>query len=570
LMRFQQFSVTALLAMSWALAACGSSDDAAPAASGDEILTKLLDANLVEETSGLVAIQTFRDESPDSEKRVLDNMEVTRSYLQDRVDAFNAQQASLRLEPFEWKKTIDGVDRWVFGYRLGNGEHKIAIYTHLDTVPPGSDAWKPFEPRVETRAYRGGEQPFLVGRGSSDDKGPAVVALNAMRAAGQEFDRTGALSGLTLELAFDTAEETDEHMPFYVQDTGSPALGIVFDAMWTVRAEKGIERPVFRVARTPVDTATMQLVSIDTPPGPANQIADSATARISGGPATALDQLAGSLESAYASYGFDDPNYRRAPLQLTRDGDAIVLTTTVLGAQHGSVPYQNRETGANPLVSLANFLAHLVEDGTLPENDIGRMCRFMSWGWGTKVFGENQPDLLQRSDEVFTEGNGTTYALTRFNTTDQEVTLSLDVRYAIGHHSQPWDGKTQGLLPGKSTFQTTLETLMARFDTAQPGLPVTFTTSNAFAPDIRDPQGPELSAIASAYEKVMGTPTPMLAIGGGTDAKGHPALVGAGALFSDDLGPPINYHGLDEGAPLDDLRTSGRILYRLVAADAKR
>jgi len=211
-----------------------------------------------------------------------------------------------------------------------------------------------------------------------------------------------------------------------------------------------------------------------------------------------------------------------------------------------------------------------VEDGTLPENDVGRMCRFMAWGWGTKVFGENQPDLLQRSDDVFTDGNGTTYALTRFNTGDQDVTLSLDIRYAIGHHSQAWDGKTQGLLPGTSTFQATFETLMARFSKEQPGQPVTFTTSNAFAPDVRDPQGPELQSIARAYEEVMGTPTAMLAIGGGTDAKGHPALVGAGALFSDDLGPPINYHGLDEGAPLDDMRTSGRILYRLLAADAKR
>jgi len=33
---------------------------------------------------------------------------------------------------------------------------------------------------------------------------------------------------------------------------------------------------------------------------------------------------------------------------------------------------------------------------------------------------------------------------------------------------------------------------------------------------------------------------------------------------SDDFGPPINYHGLDEGAPVDDLRQSALILYRIL------
>lgn len=56
----------------------------------------------------------------------------------------------------------------------------------------------------------------------------------------------------------------------------------------------------------------------------------------------------------------------------------------------------------------------------------------------------------------------------------------------------------------------------------------------------------------------------MQAIGGATDAHGRLELITAGSLFTDDLGPPINYHGLDEGAPLTDLENSGKILLRLL------
>ena len=54
------------------------------------------------------------------------------------------------------------------------------------------------------------------------------------------------------------------------------------------------------------------------------------------------------------------------------------------------------------------------------------------------------------------------------------------------------------------------------------------------------------------------------AIGGGTDAKGHVALVAAGSLFSLGFGPPVNFHGLNEGAPLEDLWLSARILYQIM------
>ena len=93
---------------------------------------------------------------------------------------------------------------------------------------------------------------------------------------------------------------------------------------------------------------------------------------------------------------------------------------------------------------------------------------------------------------------------------------------------------------------------------------MTFETRTLAAPDIRSPRNEFLTAVNNAYREVMGESCPMHAIGGGTDAKGHPELVAAGALFTESLGPPINFHGLNEGAPLIDLENSARILLRMM------
>ena len=90
------------------------------------------------------------------------------------------------------------------------------------------------------------------------------------------------------------------------------------------------------------------------------------------------------------------------------------------------------------------------------------------------------------------------------------------------------------------------------------------TTANAAAPDVRDPQSPLFQRISGAYERAVGSPMPLAAIGGGTDAKGQVNLVAAGPLFTVAFGPPINYHGLDEGAPIEDLQLGARILNQIM------
>lgn len=543
-------------------------------------LERMLDERLFDDLARFVAIETYRSESV-PESQVVANLEKLRGDLMKQAEAFNKGQKVHKLVPFEWKqKNPNGAgEYWLFGLRLGSGPRRISLSSHLDTVPPGDNPhWEPFVLKKEKRRYLGDLTEFYVGRGAIDDKGPALVAFNVLKALARRYDSSPKLERITIELLFDTSEETDMAMPHYLKANPQqkPDLGVIYDASWCIRAEKGLERPVFSIKKgAPKQLKGLWIESLNTPQGPVNQIPDKATAVIRADSKKRLEAFAQVVDALYQRYPFDDPRYRRANLTVELQENQLVLTTDVEGAQHGSAPDENRENGANPLVSLANFLGGLVEEGKLARNEVGELSRFIAWAWGTQVFGEHHPELLQRHDEVFTEKNGTTYALTRFYTHPQgspevAANLQIDIRYALGHHAVAWDKKTEGLVGGegsKSTFQGVFGQLLNRYkkDNAAMKFEVQVSTETLSPPDVRLPQGESFQRVSSAYQRVMGVTCPARAIGGGTDAKGDTHLIAAGALFSDSMGPPINFHGFNEGAPVDDLKRGALVLYRLFA-----
>ena len=545
-----------------------------------QVIDGLIETHLFNGLSDFMKIETYRTDSSDEgekredEKRVVARLGEIQKLLNDQTAEFNKGQTT-KLRSFEWKKKITEkgkeTEYWLFGLRLGTGDYKITVCSHLDTVPPGDkSAWDhpPFDLKIERRKYPDeGNQDFYIGRGSVDDKGPAIVAFNVLKAVAKLYDGSSKLDNVTVELLFDTSEETGMSMPYYLKDeeTKPPDLGVIYDGVWTIRAEKGIERPVFKIDRGTRVSEGIWVDGLNTPKGPSNQIPGSATATIRSDSLERLNEFKDNVKKWYKDCTFDDKKYRpaRLSIELNKKGNVLTLVTVVKGAQHGSAPNENREDGANPLVSLANFLGALVGEGKLASNAVGAMCQFISWAWGTKVYGEHHPELLDRYDEVFVKKNGTTYAVTRMYTNPKSVQLEIDIRYAIGHHSNPWYG-VEGLLKGKnSIFADVFKQLTGEFNRKYHTHQVTIKTETAAAPDIRLPKGKSFSKIAAAYEQVMKEPTQALAIGGGTDAKGNNNLIAAGALFKNLLGPPVNFHGFNEGVPVKDLKNGARIIYRL-------
>ena len=539
-----------------------------PDKDAEERLGCYLKTLLVPETSAIVRIPTYK-----GLENLQGNLNQVKNFLRERAEAFNQTQTTLKFRFFEWRSEIS--EHWLFGFRLGNGSKKIALITHIDTVPPGGSD-RPFEPRIEKRFYAGEEMDFLVGRGTIDDKGPAITTFVVLRALAKQYDdNPKTIKDFTFELIFDTSEETSMATRRYLQveKTKKPDFGIVFDSTWTVRAEKGIERPVFNL---PLQTGNSQIKlwvdNFNTSEAPVNQIPNTATATIKAISAEIAEQFANQVQSLYANYGFDDPNYRSAELKIsyTKGSRTVLLTTKVKGAQHGSVPHENRQKGTNPLVSLTNFLAYLINSNQLANNEIGRMTQFISWGWGTQVLGEKHPDLLVAYDDIFAVG--TTYALTQFSTDTAkgEVRFAIDIRYAIGHHPHGWDGKTEGLLRGKaSRFPYVFNQLVKRFDKAYPGTRIMFNTTTKYPPDIRNPNSAVFKRINKAYRAVTGKDCLRVVTGGGTDAKGNITLIAAGPRFDSKIGPPVNLHGDNEGAPIAHLKLSAEILYHIFLNEIK-
>lgn len=70
---------------------------------------------------------------------------------------------------------VDYCNGYATEITVGSGEHLIAIYAHCDVVPATGD-WKydPFSGQIE--------DGVMYGRGTSDDKGPAIAAFYALKA----------------------------------------------------------------------------------------------------------------------------------------------------------------------------------------------------------------------------------------------------------------------------------------------------------------------------------------------------------------------------------------------------
>ena len=115
----------------------------------------------------------------------------------------------------------------------------FGITAHLDVVPVG-EGWEtdPFDPIVK--------DGWIYGRGTSDDKGPAVAALYAMKA----IKEAGITPKKNIRMILGLDEETDKEGMIYYRDhvEKMPELGITPDADFpVVQGEMGIL--VFDIAR---------------------------------------------------------------------------------------------------------------------------------------------------------------------------------------------------------------------------------------------------------------------------------------------------------------------------------
>ncbi len=112
----------------------------------------------------------------------------------------------------------------------GEGDGNAVVMAHLDVVPAG-EGWNtdPYTMVIDDN--------YAYGRGVSDNKGPAIVALHCLRA----LKDAGIKGSRKLRVIFGSAEEIGmDDIPYYFQHEQKPDMGFTPDASYGIcHCEKG-------------------------------------------------------------------------------------------------------------------------------------------------------------------------------------------------------------------------------------------------------------------------------------------------------------------------------------------
>lgn len=143
---------------------------------------------------------------------------------------YKALEYTLKLGEKLGYKT-ENVDNYAGHIEIGHGEETIGILAHLDVVPEGKGwAYPPYEGQIH--------QNRIYGRGTSDDKGPVIAALYAMKV----IEASGIDINKKIRLILGTSEETSsEDMKYYLSKKEAPTMAFSPDASFPViQGEMGI------------------------------------------------------------------------------------------------------------------------------------------------------------------------------------------------------------------------------------------------------------------------------------------------------------------------------------------
>ena len=207
----------------------------------------------------------------------------------------------------------------------GSDEDALAILAHLDVVPEG-DGWKypPYGAVIENGR--------MYGRGTSDDKGPAVAALYAMKAVKD----AGIPLRHKVRLILGCDEESGwEDIAHYNKVATMPRMGFSPDASYPIiNIEKGICRLELHGV---LSNEGLQVIAFNNGERP-NVIPGRASALVAGDAATVAQAEA-------AAKKLDIP----AEVQLTDKGVSITLTGI---SGHAAYPETARNANGEMLLLL--------------------------------------------------------------------------------------------------------------------------------------------------------------------------------------------------------------------------
>jgi succinyl-diaminopimelate desuccinylase len=298
------------------------------------------------------------------------------------------------------------VDNYAGHAEIGEGDEIVGILVHLDVVPEG-DNWD-FDPY-------GGEisDGKIFGRGTLDDKGPAIASLYAMKAVVD----SGVKLNKRVRLIFGTNEETGwAGINYYLKHEETPNLAFTPDSSFPAcHGEKGII--VFDVKKNfmeCLEDGGVKVLSIKGGNAP-NMVPDHAEAKI-----IENYEIDGIMDAYMQEKGGD--------LSLERkDGITTIISKGV--SAHGSTP----EKGVNAISHVLNFVNLL----DIQLGDLSGFIRFFERTIGLDYNGERAGCEFEDADS-----GKLTYNVGNIDLTPESVELVINARYPI---TTPFESVESGI-----------------------------------------------------------------------------------------------------------------------------
>jgi len=397
-------------------------------------------------------------------------------------------------------------DNYVGAIDFNDKEKQLDILAHLDVVPV-SDDWtvtKPFEPIIKDGK--------LYGRGSADDKGPALAALYALKAV---KDLNIPLSK-NVRLILGTDEECgSSDIAYYYKKEKEAPMTFSPDADFPViNIEKGGLHSPFE-SKFEEDNNLPRVISM------------TSGVKVNVVPDTAIAVVEGFSEEEINKYCIDAAKNTNLKFTFDKDGESWVIKAKGAGA-HASTP----ENGNNALTGMLELLTSMP---CANSEGFKKLCAV------SKLFphGDFKGEAcgVKMSDDL-----------------SGELTITLNIfKYTTSELSGIFDCRAP-LCATNENVRDVLRDNMGKDN-------IILSSDDMFPAHHVDENSEFIQTLLKCYEEYSGQKGECIAIGGGT----YVHHINNGVAFGCTMpGTDNNLHGDDEFAVVDELLLSAKIFTQVI------
>ncbi len=397
---------------------------------------------------------------------------------------------------------VKNIDNYAGHIEIGEGDDVLAVLCHLDVVPEGSGwTYPPYSAEIHDGK--------IYGRGTIDDKGPAVAALYALKIV----DDLGIKLNKKVRLILGTNEESGmKGIDYYLKKEKMPDLAFSPDATYpAIHAEKGILDLEFTY---PLDKNNSSVSILSIKGGNArNMVPDFCEAKLKG------------IDKKTAKNLLTDFNYDKDALNLEENDSILTISYKGVSA-HGSTPQE----GDNAVSRLLSLLSFLVDD----DNPTAEFINF----YNEKIGLESNGMSIGCADNDQVSGD-LTFNVGIINVNNDKAEFYVNIRYPVSSNGDKVISDIKENIPEKLTVKKYREAKPLFVEKDDPFIVTLMNAYREFTNDDKDP----------------------IAIGGGTYARKMKKGVAFGPLFP---GEKELAHQKNEFISIDNLIKSTAIYAKTI------